>query len=232
MEKTVSLHLTPQQIKKLQANRVFQISAEQMSEPANVTLSLRKTDYTRLMSNQRQGKGFRVAVNMAQIVDSAVVDGGRISFKKIGRSIKKGASKLAKRTAFAVGDAAALQGRRAVGLDVRSKKQMMGKVRQAQGKAIRDLKDAGIEAATGMTSTVIGTAAAAAGTKVGGPLGGMVAAKFAEEYIANPLNKKIAKSIDGAGFKKFVKGSQEARDHMARIRAMRKGGVAKAVKNS
>ena len=58
MEKTVSLHLTPQQIKKLQANRVFQISAEQMEQPANVTLSLRKTDYTRLMSNQRQGKGF------------------------------------------------------------------------------------------------------------------------------------------------------------------------------
>lgn len=40
---------------------------------------------------------------------------------------------------------------------------------------------------------------------------------------------QIATNVGGSGLKRFVKGSQEAKDHMAKLRAMRKGGKRKTV---
>ena len=49
-----------------------------------------------------------------------------------------------------------------------------------------------------------------------------IAAAAASKFVAAPINKKIVKTIDGMGVK-FKKGSQEAKDHMAMLRAKRTG---------
>lgn len=229
MEKTASIHLTPSQIRKLQQNKVFQVSADQMDKPANVTLKMHKSDHTRLQSNIRAGRGFRFATNMASIVDEigdAAISGGRLSFKKIGRSIGRSVGKAARATGNAMIDSAADQFQQDTGLDLRSEQQMRGKFQKAKRQTIADLKEAGIEAATTGTSGLIGVGAAAIGSELGGPAGGIIAARLADEYISKPLNKKTTSAIEGAGFKRFAKGSQEAKDYMAMIRA-KKGGATK-----
>ena len=69
---------------------------------------------------------------------------------------------------------------------------------------------------------VAGTAGAVATAASENPFLGILAAKYAADNIAIPLNRRINKKIDGMGVvKKFVKGSQEAKDFMASLRAKR-----------
>ena len=93
-------------------------------------------------------------------------------------------------------------------------------------------KSAGKQAAKAVITHALPMAATAVGTKagmmLGGPAGAMVGAKFGHQLGsmgADEANKAIGDGLyAGRGVRKgrFPKGSQEARDYMAKLRAMRK----------
>ena len=120
--------------------------------------------------------------------------------KNVGKDIKKGASKVIKPVAKDVSS---------VGKYVVSKK----------GGLASDLITYGIPSATGAILGSLGTA-------VGGPGLGVLASaagtKIGNEYIAPAVHKS-----SGAGVRqpRFTKGSQEAKDHMAKIRGMKGGAI-------
>ena len=93
-------------------------------------------------------------------------------------------------------------------------------------------KSAGKQAAKAVITHALPMAATAVGTKagmmLGGPAGAMVGAKFGHQLGsmgADEANKAIGDGLyAGRGVRKgrFPKGSQEARDYMAKLRSMRK----------
>jgi len=65
-----------------------------------------------------------------------------------------------------------------------------------------------------------GTLGGLAGSAMGGPMGG-IAGSAAGSFAGDQINKKIGIGLH-PGQGRFPKGSQEAKEHMARLRAMRR----------
>ena len=237
-----SVFLTQAQQNKLAKHQTFQVTAEQLQKSPNTIVEMLKPAHTKLNANIRGGRGYRFQANSVWFPgdDSGSydeVEGGRISFKKLGRKIKRGAAKVSRQAVNAAVDSLATNARRQTGLDFRDKQQMkrraLSKARSVRGQAIKDLKSAGKEVLTTSISGGIGAGAAALGTELAGgnPAGGIIAAKLADQYISKPLNKKASKAIDGAGLK-LIKGSQAAKEHMAMLRQKRKSISGGALPNS
>jgi hypothetical protein len=82
--------------------------------------------------------------------------------------------------------------------------------------ALNTLKTVGHYAIPAATGTLGGLA----GSAMGGPMGG-VAGSAAGSYAGDKINKKIGIGLH-AGQGRYPKGSPEAKEHMARLRAMRR----------
>lgn len=129
-------------------------------------------------------------------------EGGKINigkaFKKMGSDIKKGFQKDIERPVEKVANQA--------GKYITSKK----------GGLSSDLITYGIPATTG---AILGALGSATGNPALGVAGSALGSKIGSEYIAPAVHKST-----GAGVKsgRFVKGSKEAKEHMARIRNMKK----------
>ena len=209
----VQLFLSDAQLKKVDKGLVFQSTITQLKQEPNVQIKLPVKDAKRLAKNMRDGKGFRFKPDTIDVMDE--IEGGKIKWKKIGRLAKRTASRVAKN----VGNSFADDFQKETGLNVRDK-------RQVRGKVIRKAKDVGKEIATETISQTASAIGSLAGAKLGGPAGAALGSHLATEAV-KPLNRKLEKAIDGAGAtkkQKFVKGSQEAKDFMARLRASRKSG--------
>lgn len=136
--------------------------------------------------------------------DSDIEDmkGGKIdigrAFKKAGRDIKRGFEKeiakpVMKEVINPVGDY----------------------VTKKKGGLASDVITYGIPATS--SALLGGLATAATG---GNPVAGVLASAVGSKL--GSMGAKEIKKVSGTGAKKFVKGSQEAKEHMARIRAMKK----------
>ena len=90
--------------------------------------------------------------------------------------------------------------------------------------ALKGLKTAGHYAIPALTSSLGGIAGTTLGAAATGGLGGFaggVAGSAAGAYAGDKINQKLGIGLH-PGQGKFRKGSQEAKEHMARLRAMRK----------
>lgn len=140
------------------------------------------------------------------------MEGGKINigkaFKKMGSDIKKGFNKtIAKpfeRDVIKPSEKALVPLANKTANYITAKK----------GGLATDLIDYGIPATTG---AVLGALGSATGNPALGVLGSAAGSKLGKELIAPEIHK-----VSGAGNKRFVKGSKEAKEHMARIRAMKK----------
>ena len=136
------------------------------------------------------------------------MEGGKINigkaFKKLGSTIEKGFNKeIAKPIEKKVINPA--------GKYITAKK----------GGLATDLIDYGIPATTG---AILGALGSATGNPALGVLGSAAGSKLGKELVAPAVHK-----ASGAGTRKFTKGSAEAKEHMAKIRAMKGGKVKSSV---
>jgi len=147
------------------------------------------------------------------------MEGGRINignvFKKLGRDIKRGFTKEItnplKSKVINPAEKAIVPIAKQAGRYITSKK----------GGLATDLIDYGIPA---VTSATLGSLGTLTGSPALGVLASAVGDKLGSELIAPQLHK-----VSGAGAKKFVKGSREAKEHMAKIRSMKGKGLKPAV---
>lgn len=126
------------------------------------------------------------------------------AFKKLGKTVKKGFTKDIIKPVSKIIDK--------TGDYVGSKK----------GGLATDLINYGIPATTG---AVLGALGSATGNPALGALGNATGNKLAKELIVPEIHK-----ASGAGVKnkRMVKGSKEAREHMAKLRSMKGKGVSKS----
>ena len=202
---TVDLYLTTAQFKKLESQKPFQVTYQQLNgdRPADhrVEIQLEKKEMTKLNRNIRNLKGFRFNPN--KIIGSGLFNSGLSLLKKAASSkmvqdiAKKGLSKAVEygknSNNTLISGAASLAGN-TLGAGIFDSALSLGK-KLAKSKIAQNIgKQAlskGITMAANSNNSVISGAANA------------------------------AKSITGG---KLIKGSQAAKDHMAQIRAMRKTG--------
>lgn len=212
----LTVYLKDKQLSKMRNGHPVQLSNSDLhatsGTPVNIMLNT-KGEYTKLASNIRNNKGYRF------VPEKYEIEGGRLSLKGISRGIKsavrKEANKLAsqgkntindlikqgkqqgKKELIKLGNIVADDVQADTGLDVRNK-----------AKSIRQLKTLGKQAASTTLSGAVAGLSGTLGTALAeNPAGGIVASKLADKYISQPLNKKLDKSIEGAGFYiKSIKG--------------------------
>lgn len=204
-EEIVPIHLTPAQQRKASKGQTFQVSAEALHEQPNARAVVNRRTALRLRRAIKNRKGFRFN---SKDVRFETPEGGAFSFKKLNRSIRKGFKK--------VGD-------------------YIGST--DKGSLLSDVVNYAIPATTGAIAGAAGTAlsggnpvAGVAASSVGSKLGSMLAGEINKKAGTGIDTDKViklamdeARSYTGSGVRpKLVKGSQAAKDHMAKLRAMRK----------
>ena len=239
MAQEIQLFLTDGQLKKATQNKTFQISASNADKEPNCVIKLHsKADVNRLVRNMKNKKGFRFSANKFDLIESSdhekeVVEGGRIRWKKIGRTLKKTANNVAdgaKKATYQTGDA--LKSKDAVGVY-----KVMGKtvadvgidyagamlpseVKAGLKSVAHDAIDGKIKKASDMKG--VARRAALSAAKDYGKNRFKDQLKSALEKPADKVLDETTNAMHGGAIKgKFAKGSQAAKDHMARIRAMR-----------
>jgi hypothetical protein len=242
----VELYLTPGQIKKAQKKVSFMLTANQLGSDPNVLAKMDIADAKRIFKNRQQGKGARVAPSRIVLVEEKTVSGGKIRWKKLSKQISRGAKSVARDFGRSVADDV----RAETGINIRSQKALTGdlkdigneikrqslnrladevesetglNVRNADNLKSNLIKSAKMVGKKGVDYGIDGLSAALSVAPGVGPMGAMASAAGGEW-----LKKQIGDEIDGAGVRRkgrFVKGSQAARDHMARLRSMRGGAV-------
>ena len=195
MPEKTAIYLTPNQLKKAMKQKTFQVTSSQLNNPPNVTISLSKTDLNRLNKNQGKGKGFRFQANEFELLDQTEdeIEGGSLKklFRRASRAVKKAARPLVKE----------------VRKEIRREVNQIGDHLKEKGKdalktGVRTVTKYGLEAG----KTALNKIAPGRGDSID------------VDRIANVAGKFTDKKISGLGLKK---GSQEAKDRMAALRAMR-----------
>jgi len=227
----INVYLTKPQMTKYNKGRAFQISAENMSKPGNTMIELEKKKMTVFNRNKRNGKGYRFqegayntssgsGLNDHGDCDSCDsdddIEGGRFNLKRWARrksrSVKKTANTVARKTQPArrvIAKQAKKHGRKLVEAGA---KEILS---QASDKAI----SLGFEGAKyGMNYAVPGSSDAL------DPLLDK-AEKAAQKKARGGIKKLNGREFNGKGSSRPVKGSQEAKDKMSRLRAMRGKGI-------
>ena len=194
MPEKTAIYLTPNQLKKAMKQKTFQVTSSQLNNPPNVTISLSKTDLNRLTKNQGKGKGFRFQAKEFELLDQPdEIEGGSLKklFRRASRAVKKAARPLVKE----------------VRKEIRREVNQIGDHLKEKGK---DALKTGVR-----TVTKYGLEAGKTGlNKLRPGMGDQIDV----DRIANVAGKFTDKKISGLGLKK---GSQEAKDRMAALRAMR-----------
>jgi len=204
----VQINLTQAQLKKALKGLAIQIPHHQLVNNSGehvVDLDLDKKTVNKINRSMINGKGFRLP--------KGIMDAGMNFAKTKGLDLAKKGATMAANYAIAEGSkrlSKALQGNNSVEgegfLDV------MKKV----GKKIAPIAKVGVKA-------LLPTVATMAGNYVGGPQAGLIAGQMAQ------------KGVSGMGVGKLKKGSEEMKEHMARIRGMRKSkgdGIFDVVKSA
>lgn len=212
---TVTLKLSSAQKTKYNKGHPFQLTAEKIQVPnGNVTIALTKTQYNRMLRNVHAGKGYRFSnyektgamggsVDMDDMDDLEETEGGKL---RIGRAFKR-MGRQVKKTANKTGKLA-----NRAGVDIQ---------KRYNSKKATTLKR-------------MGTTALKTGLKLAGDF---AVDRLEKEGFVNENQKKILKQgihkgvdhIKGGALKK---GSQEAKERMAKLRAMRNKGVVKSAVKS
>ena len=199
---TVDLYLTTAQFNKMQSKRPFQVTHQQLNgdRPADhhVEIQLEKKELTRLNRNLRNGKGYRFNPN--KIIGGGLFDTGLSLLKKAASS--KMVQDIAKKGLS-----------KAVEYGKNSNNSLISGAANTLGGGIFDSAlNLGKKLAKSQIAQNIGKQALSKGLAL--------AANSNNSLISGAAN--AAKSITGG---RLVKGSQEAKNHMAQIRAMRKTGT-------
>eukprot|EP01039_Chlorochromonas_danica_P011385 gene11385-12720_t len=241
---SMSLHLTPSHLRKLGRGDNIQLSHEQLSnalngEP-NVGFEMLKKHCTEMHRAHRQGKGYRVMHKK--------IHGGKITLKSIGRTLKHTAKKVmsnpvVKKVAkelghIAVGVANNYAAQNGVDTSAYANlanraiesKNIKQELQQQIGNDIMQYahEQAGqyggkIKIPKGLKNFGNGFVKGLK-TVASNPIAQGVATNLITGALMGAGKRKPAKKGCGAA-KKFVKGSPEAKQHMARLRAMRSGGA-------
>jgi hypothetical protein len=203
---TIDLYLTTAQFKKMESQKPFQVTFQQLNgdRPADhrVQIELEKKEMTKLNRNIRNQKGFRF--NPTKIIggglfDTALNIGKKIASSKMAQNIaKQGLSKAVEygknSNNSLISGAANLAGNAVNGAGIFDTAMSLGK-KLAKSKIAQDMGKQALSKGLSM------------------------AANSNNSLISGAAN--AAKSITGG---KLKKGSQEAKNRMAQIRAMRKTG--------
>ena len=206
MSNTVDLYLTTAQFKKLESQKPFQVTYQQLNHnrPADhrVQIELTKPEMTKLNRNIRNQKGFRFNPN--KIVGSGLFNSGLSLLKKAASS--KMVQDIAKK-----GATQALN--KGISIAKNSNNSPISGAANTLGAGIFDSAlNLGKKLAKSQIAQNIGKQALSKGLAL--------AANSNNSLISGAAN--AAKSITGG---KLKKGSQEAKDRMSQIRAMRKTGT-------
>jgi len=217
---TVDLYLTTAQFKKLESQKPFQVTYQQLNgdKPADhrVEIQLEKKEMTKLNRNIRNQKGFRF--NPSKIIGSGLFSNALNIGKKIASS--KMAQNIAKQAL-----------NKGISMASNSNNSLISGAANTLGNIT----------GTGIFDTAMSLGKKLAKSKIAQDMGKQALSKGLS-MASNSNNSLIsgaanaAKSITGG---KLVKGSVEAKNHMGQIRAMRKTGsgfnflktVKKAFKN-
>ena len=241
--------LSAAQLRKARKSEPFQLSAKQMHDVfGDIFLEINNPDLAcRYFRAMKANRGLRMVANQYTLNEEDEEEreereGGRFN---LGRAIRRGARKAvgsvrkqanrgaaaaqreAKRAVYQAGDEIKDRARKEV---YRAGDEIKDRARKEVYRAGDELKQAGKDVLKShVTGAIQGVIPAAAGMAVtgatGNPVYGAMAGQAAGKYIADPLARRAGRKIDGLG---LVKGSQAAKDHMARLRAMRGGKRAKS----
>ena len=203
MPSKTEIYLSDGQLKKALNRKTFQISASSMRKEPNAVVELSKTDLNRLKKNAEKGKGFRFQANEFSLIEpSGETEGGKL---RLGRLFKR-ASRVAKK-----------QVRKGVN-------QLASRVRKEANRVGQEIKDNVKERGKDVLKQSIRGATkgamtlAKSGTNYFVPGSAeLLESQFdkAERIIGRKTDRAINK---GLGLKK---GSAEAKERMAQLRAMR-----------
>jgi len=224
--RVISLYIEPKKLKKLQNGNTVQLThaqlIEALSKEPNFELQMLRKDITALLRTHQSKKGYRLSHKK--------ILGGKINWKSIGRTLKKGLESVVKNPVVReIAKEGAKQG-----LD------MLNQYGQSQGYDIGDLTTLGKRGLEGedVKNQLLRTA---------GKKGLKLASDKFDEYqarqtsgsgfrkdfekgfkkglvstLTNPIVQKVALSaLTGAGLKKPAKGSPEMKEKMAYLRSLR-----------
>ena len=243
---SIGLHLNPVHLRKLEKGMNVQLSHAQLhhalSNDATAELEMAKKHCTALLRAHRQGKGYRIMHEK--------LSGGKITLKSIGRTLKKTAIKVMHNPV--VKKVAKELGHLAIGVAENYAAQNGVNASAYGNLAHRAIESKNIkhELQQQIGDDIMQYAHEQAAHHMGGkikiPKGlkdfGHGFVKGLKIVAKNPIAQGVATNLitgalmgvgvrkrggakRGAGAKKFVKGSPEAKAHMARLRAMRSGGA-------
>ena len=237
--------LSPTQLRKARRGESIQLSAPQLHDVFGthfVTITSPEL-LCRYVKALKGNRGMRLSsgykLNEEDEEDEEERDGGNFG-RMIRRRVRRAANKAvgavrkqanrgaaaaqreAKRAVYQAGDEIKDRARKEV---YRAGDEIKNRARKEVYRAGDELKQAGKDVLKShVTEAIQGVIPAAAGTMVtaatGNPAYGVMAGQAASKYVADPLARRAGRKIDGLG---LVKGSQAAKDHMARLRAMRGG---------
>jgi hypothetical protein len=242
---SIGLHLNPVHLRKLGKGMNVQLSHAQLhhalSNDATAELEMAKKHCTALLRAHRQGKGYRIMHEK--------LSGGKITLKSIGRTLKKTAKSVmhnpvVKQVAKELGHLAV-----SVGENYAAQNGVNASAYGNLAHRAIESKNIKHELQQQIGDDIMQYAREQAGYHMGGkikiPKGlkdfGHGFVKGLKTVASNPIAQGVATNLitgalmggvgirrrgakRGAGAKKFVKGSPEAKAHMARLRSMRSGG--------
>lgn len=238
---SIGLHLSPAHLRKLGKGMNIQLSHAQLhhalNHDATAELEMAKKHCTALLRAHRQGKGYRIMHEK--------LSGGKITLKSVGRTISKTAKNVIKIPV--VKKVAKELGHLAVGVAENYAAQN-GMDASAYGnlahKAI-EYKNIKRELQEQIGDDIMRYANEQVGSHMGGKIKvskglrdfGNGLAKGLKTVASNPIAQGVATNlltaaVMGAGVRKrvakdnkMVKGSAQAKEHMAMLRSMRSGGA-------
>ena len=235
MAEIVTLNVSKEQAKKLEGGKVFQMTHNHIMnghpDGIEVELHLSKKGHNRLHRNIRDKKGNRFK--------SEEIVGGKIHWKKIGHQIAHAGRKImrnpvVKKLAKELGHLAVATGTQVManqGVDVTPYTNLAHKAIESKNIS-KELQHQVAEDALGLATSQAGQFMGGAllpNGAIGGKMKlGTKILKGIGKVLKNPIvqgvsTNLLSAALMGAGAKKrHAKGSQEAKDHMAKLRSMRK----------
>ena len=252
MSEIIEIHLTDAQLRKIEKGLTFQSTASSLRKEANVKVQLPRKDALRLRRNVKNNKGFRFSPEKTEVLtmEGGRINFRSIG-RKIKRGVKKATKYVTSKKGLA-GDLVDYAIPATTGALLGTVGSLAGPVAGVSASALGSKlgsmaskkinKVAGTALPFGLnkksTQKMMANKAIDLGAKILDKKTNLSDSKIAKIKSAskslvnsNP-NKAIALAMQevenhtgaksGSGIVKFKKGSQEAKDHMAKLRAMRK----------
>mgnify|MGYP003386359359 CR=1 FL=1 len=221
----IDLHVNNTQMKKIQNGKSFQLSYDDiLQDNRNITLNFnKKSDYTRLMKNLRNGKGFRFSPNLYHVNDmhgGSLFDDFKNAAKNKGKELLNKAQQKAQKEAQKYAEKAQQQAQNYATQAQNMATKKGKKYQKATENFAQEQMKKGEHLVKKHANLFLNEAENFATNKANDL--SQKAYSKADEY-GKKANAKF-KSMTGG---KLQKGSQEAKDKMARLREMKGGKLPK-----